>query len=35
MPETMIKSPIDCDNIINIREDNNEQEDNWLNEDNW
>ena len=35
MPETMIKSPIDCDNIINIKEEDNEIEDNWLNEDNW
>ena len=35
MPETMIKSPIDCDNVINIREDNNVQKDNWLNEDIW
>ena len=35
MPETMIKSPIDCDNIMNIREDNSEEEDIWFNEDNW
>ena len=35
MPETMIKSPIDCDYIINNTINVDKEEDRWSNEDNW
>ena len=35
MPETMIKSPIDCDYKIINSKNNDQQQDNWSDEDNW
>ena len=35
MPETMIKSPIDCDYTISNPVNGGREDDNWSNEDNW
>jgi penicillin-binding protein 1A len=35
MPETILKSPIDCDETINNSKLKDEIEDNWSNKDNW
>jgi hypothetical protein len=35
MPETMLKSPIDCNEAINNTKVKDELEDEWSNDDNW